>query len=47
MSGTSIRFPNPHDLDSIPGTEGWQRMYAYQQQFVTDDPLLYPTLFHQ
>jgi len=38
MSGTSIRFPNPHDLDSIPGTEGWQRMYAYQQQFVTDDP---------
>jgi len=31
-------FPNPHDLKTIPGTEGWERMYPYQYQFVTDDP---------
>jgi pyruvate,water dikinase len=23
---------------TIPGTEGWERMYPYQYQFVTDDP---------
>ncbi|MCC7413199.1 MAG: PEP-utilizing enzyme, mobile region [Gammaproteobacteria bacterium] len=39
MSNSTVRFPNPHELDRIPGTEGWQRMYAYQQQFVTDDPV--------
>lgn len=33
-----MKFPNPHDLKSIPGTEGWERMYPYQYQFVTDDP---------
>ena len=33
-----MKFPNPHDVKSIPGTEGWERMYPYQYQFVTDDP---------
>jgi pyruvate,water dikinase len=33
-----MKFPNPHDLKAIPGTEGWERMYPYQYQFVTDDP---------
>src|SRR5574340_1402083 len=33
-----MKFPNPHDIRDIPGTEGWQRMYPYQYQFVTDDP---------
>jgi len=32
------KFPNPHDFKSIPGTEGWERMYPYQYRFVTDDP---------
>ena len=32
-----MKFSNPHDLKSIPGTEGWERMYPYQYQFVTDD----------
>jgi pyruvate, water dikinase len=33
-----MKFPSPHDLKTIPGTEGWERMYPYQYQFVTDDP---------
>ena len=33
-----MKFQNPHDIKTIPGTEGWQRMYPYQYQFVTDDP---------
>jgi pyruvate,water dikinase len=33
-----MKFPSPHDFKDIPGTEGWQRMYPYQDQFVTDDP---------
>ncbi len=33
-----MKFPNPHDFKTIPGTEGWERMYPYQYQFVTDDP---------
>ncbi len=33
-----MKFPNPHDVKTIPGTEGWERMYPYQYQFVTDDP---------
>ena len=33
-----MKFPNPHDLKAIPGTEGWEKMYPYQYQFVTDDP---------
>lgn len=31
-------FPSPHELETIPGTEGWERMYPYQYQFTTDDP---------
>jgi len=34
----SKSFPNPHDLETIPGTEGWERMYPYQYEFTTDDP---------
>jgi len=35
-----MKFPNPHDVkaETIPGTEGWERMYPYHYQFVTDDP---------
>jgi pyruvate,water dikinase len=35
-----MKFPVPHDVKAatIPGTEGWERMYPYQYQFVTDDP---------
>jgi pyruvate,water dikinase len=35
-----MKFPNPHDVKAktIPGTEGWERMYPYHYQFVTDDP---------
>jgi len=37
----SMKFPSPHDVvaKAIPGTEGWERMYPYQYQFVTDDPV--------
>jgi len=35
--GNKSSFPCPHDLETIPGTEGWERMYPYQYQFVTDD----------
>lgn len=34
----NIKFPDPHEIETIPGTEGWERMYPYQYQFVTDDP---------
>ncbi len=34
----STKFPVPHEIEPIPGTEGWERMYPYQYQFVTDDP---------
>jgi pyruvate,water dikinase len=33
-----LKFPNPHQADRIPGTEGWERMYPYHYQFSTDDP---------
>ena len=35
-----MKFPKPHDVKAktIPGTEGWERMYPYHYQFVTDDP---------
>jgi pyruvate,water dikinase len=33
-----MEFPTPHEVKTIPGTEGWERMYPYQYQFVTDDP---------
>jgi pyruvate,water dikinase len=31
-------FLDPHDVPTIPGTEGWERMYPYHYQFTTDDP---------
>ena len=36
-----MKFPVPHDVKvkTIAGTEGWERMYPYQYQFVTDDPV--------
>ena len=34
----NTKFPTPHELGTIPGTEGWERMYPYQYQFTTDDP---------
>ena len=36
-----MKFPVPHDVKAktIPGTEGWERMYPYQYQFVSDDPV--------
>ena len=34
-----MEFPSPHAIAAIPGTEGWERMYPYQYQFVTDDPV--------
>lgn len=37
MAG-SLKFNNPHTLQPIEGTEGWERMYPYQYTFVTDDP---------
>lgn len=35
-----MSFPDPHEVKAatLPGTEGWERMYPYQYQFVTDDP---------
>jgi pyruvate,water dikinase len=32
------KFPDPHEIESIPGTEGWERMYPYHYRFTTDDP---------
>jgi len=34
----NAKFPTPHELGTIPGTEGWERMYPYQYQFTTNDP---------
>ncbi len=31
-------FPSPHEIDTIPGTEGWQRMYPYHYTFSTTYP---------
>ena len=28
------RFTNPHEVPTIPGTEGWERMYPYYYRFV-------------
>lgn len=33
-----LKFPSPHQAETIPGTEGWERMYPYHYQFSTDDP---------
>ena len=30
-------FPNPHEIEAIPGTEGWERMYPYHYRFTTKD----------
>lgn len=31
-------FPSPHAPQTIPGTEGWERMYPYHYTFSPDDP---------
>jgi pyruvate,water dikinase len=31
------KFPNPHEIETIPGTEGWERMYPYHYRFSTDN----------
>ena len=31
-------FMDPHDVPTIPGTEGWERMYPYQYPFSKADP---------
>src|SRR3972149_4335585 len=33
-----LKFPDPHDAQTIPGTEGWERMYPYHYTFSTGDP---------
>jgi pyruvate, water dikinase len=33
-----LKFPNPHEAERIPGTEGWERMYPYHYEFSTQDP---------
>jgi pyruvate,water dikinase len=33
-----LKFPDPHEAEIIPGTEGWERMYPYHYQFSTEDP---------
>ncbi|MFH1139359.1 MAG: PEP-utilizing enzyme [Pseudomonadota bacterium] len=38
MADSWRKFPNPHQVEKIPGTEGWERMYPYHYPFVTDDP---------
>ncbi len=37
MAGAS-GFPKPHDIETIPGTEGWERMYPYYYRFSTGNP---------
>ncbi len=32
------KFLSPHEVETIPGTEGWERMYPYHYRFSTDDP---------
>src|SRR5208283_1308572 len=31
------KFLSPHEIETIPGTEGWERMYPYHYLFSTDD----------
>lgn len=38
MAGANGQYAKPHDIETIPGTEGWERMYPDHHQFVTDDP---------
>ncbi|MDJ0915060.1 MAG: PEP-utilizing enzyme, mobile region, partial [Desulfobacterales bacterium] len=35
----AAKFMNPHDVPTIPGTEGWERMYPYNYQFSKEDPI--------
>jgi len=37
MTKSNGKFPKPHAIETLPGTEGWERMYPYQYQFVSDD----------
>jgi pyruvate,water dikinase len=30
-------FPSPHEVPTVPGTEGWERMYPYFYTFTTED----------
>jgi pyruvate,water dikinase len=32
------KFTDPHDVPTIPGTEGWEKLYPYQYIFSKDDP---------
>jgi pyruvate,water dikinase len=34
----ATKFMDPHDVPTIPGTEGWEKMYPYQYQFSKEDP---------
>jgi len=34
---TKKSFPNPHEIEALPGTEGWERMYPYNYFFSTKD----------
>ena len=31
------KFPSPHEIETIPGTEGWERMYPYHYLFSTEN----------
>ncbi|MCP4298678.1 MAG: PEP-utilizing enzyme, mobile region, partial [Proteobacteria bacterium] len=31
------QFPSPHSMETIPGTEGWERMYPHYYQFAKED----------
>ncbi len=33
-----LKFPDPHEVETISGTEGWQRMYPYHYAFTDDNP---------
>ena len=33
-----MKFPSPHEAPTIPGTEGWERMYPYHYMYSTEDP---------
>ncbi len=33
-----LKFPSPHKAETIPGTEGWERMYPYHYMFTTENP---------
>lgn len=35
----NVTFIDPHDVPTIPGTEGWEKLYPYQYLFSKEDPL--------